>query len=346
MNICHVNLASGFSGGEQQSLLLIKQQILEGYTITVVARHDTPFASEIKKLDCKLVEAKHFVTQHLKSITVNIDLMHAHEGRAIYWAFIQSKLFNIPYIITRRIDNTLKNKLHSKLAYKTASALIGISNDVVNKIKLIHPESKVFKIPDSPIDYPKNQSEVTKIKDQFNGNFLVIQASNLISHKGHKTTLKAAEIFLKDKNENVHFAILGDGILRNELEEIKQLKQLTNVTFMGKQNTMGNWFEAADLLIHPSYSEGLGSVILEAMQANCPVIGTNVGGIPDIIKDQCSGQLIEAQNEQQLSDAIINIKNNDSLRENLIAGARKGLTEFNIVKTSQQYLKVYKNIVG
>ncbi len=45
---------------------------------------------------------------------------------------------------------------------------------------------------------------------------------------------------------------------------------------------MGDWFAAADLQVHPSYTEGLGSVILEGMGSGLPVIGTNAGGIPTL----------------------------------------------------------------
>ena len=341
MHICHVNLASGFSGGERQTLQLIKQQLKEGYQLTVIANPNSAFADEIKKLPCKLLLASHFFMQHKKSITDKCHLIHVHEGRAIYWAYLQSLLFTIPYIVTRRIDNPLKSKWLSNKAYEKASALVGLSNAIVEAINSRHSNATVQKIPSSPVVYPVNSQKLNDINNKFNNKFMVIQAANLLKHKGHQTSLEAARL-LQYNHPNIHFVLLGDGPEREALE--KQASGLVNVTFVGEQCDMGNWFAAADLLIHPSYSEGLGSVILEAMAAELPVIASNVGGIPDIIDDGKSGLLIEAGNSLQLAEAICQIESSLLLREHLLIGAKNKLSLFDISYTSKLYKDLYLSI--
>lgn len=341
MHICHVNLASGFSGGERQTLQLIKQQLKLGYQLTVVANPESPFADEIKKLPCKLVLASHFLMQHKKPITAECHLIHVHEGRAIYWAWLQSLLFAIPYMVTRRIDNPLKDKWLSRKAYENASFLVGLSNAITDAIKTRHPNAKIYKIPSSPVVYPVNKQLLSEIKNQFSNKFMVIQAANLLKHKGHLTTIEAARS-LQLTHPNIHFVLLGDGPERENLE--KQADGLTNITFAGKQSEMGNWFAAADLLIHPSYSEGLGSVILEAIQAGLPVIGSSVGGIPDIIDDGVSGLLIESGNEQALANAIVSIASDNELKNCLIIGGKEKLKQFDIAYTCSLYEALYKEI--
>lgn len=344
MHICHVNLASGFSGGERQTLQLITRQIKEGYQLTVVANPKSPFVTEIKKLNCRLVLTSHFLKQHKKSITADCDVIHVHEGRAIYWALIQSKRFNIPYIVTRRIDNPLKDKWLSNLAYSNAAALVGLSNEIVGKIKERHPEQVTYKIPSSPVNYSVEQDNVDTIWRRFANQFLVIQAANLLHHKGHETTLAAAKL-LQEMDSTIHIALLGDGPEREQLENLAKEYALNNVTFLGKQNRMGDWFAAADLLIHPSYSEGLGSVILEAMGAKLPVIGSNAGGIPDIIDDQESGLLVEAKDAQALANAIYQIATDKPLRNKLITGGQDKLAIFDIKYTTSLYKDVYQSII-
>jgi glycosyltransferase involved in cell wall biosynthesis len=345
MKICHVNLASGFSGGERQTLQLIKQQLREGYQLTVVANTKGPFAEEIRKLDCRLITTPHFLQQHKKSITQDCELIHVHEGRAIYWALIQSKLFKIPYIVTRRIDNPLKDKWLSKSAYNNASAIVGLSNEIVAKVKERHPCANLFKIPSSPVDYPVDQERVDAITRQFSNKFIVIQAANLLKHKGHDVTLKAAKQ-LKSTNENIQFVLLGDGPEREALEQYAQKNELTNVSFMGKQSSMGEWFAAADLLIHPSYTEGLGSVILEAIQGGLPVIGTEAGGIPDIIDHMQNGLLIPAGNADELAKAIALMATDKALRDQLQQGAQAKLAQFDIKQTSALYQSIYQSLSG
>ncbi|PKG38100.1 glycosyltransferase family 4 protein [Psychromonas sp. Urea-02u-13] len=343
MHICHVNLASGLSGGERQTLQLIKQQVKEGYRITVVANPKSPFFDEIKKLPVTLVLASHFTLAHKKSVTDNCDLVHVHEGRAIYWAWLQKALFNIPYIVTRRIDNPLKRKWLAVKAYSSASAVVGLSRAIVAEIQKSYPQITTYKIPSSPVSYLSDTSTVEQLKKRFSGKFKVIHAANLLKHKGHEVGIEAAKLLEKMAPE-IQLIFLGDGPQRESL--VKQAEGMSNVSFMGKQTNMGDWFTATDLLIHPSHSEGLGSVILEAMVAGLPVIGTNAGGIPDIIDDQQSGLLIEANDAKQLADAILAVYQQPELRKKLIAGGQVKLQQFDIVTTSISYREVYENVIN
>lgn len=341
MKICHVNLASGFSGGEQQTLQLIKQQVKLGYELTIVANPKSRFAKEVEQLGCTLILCKHFSQQHASSISKNCKLIHVHEGRAIYWALIQSTLFNIPYIVTRRIDNPLKDKFLSNLAYSRASALVGLSNEIIHQIKLRHKKAVTYKIPSSPVSYSIDKVRVDQIKSQFEGKFLVIQAANLLKHKGHDVTINAARD-LEKTTPNVHFILLGDGKERETLETMAQ--GLNNITFMGRQSNMGDWFNAADLLIHPSYTEGLGSVILEAINAGLPIIASNAGGIPDIIDGKNSGLLIEPGSHKQLAEHISTLYKDKSALNGLISGGQSVLPTFNIETTAQQYQSLYNEV--
>lgn len=342
-HICHINLASGYHGGENQTLQLIKQQIKMGYQLTVVANPSSPFFHKVSELPCRVVACKHYLLQHTKSVTQGCSLIHVHEGRAIYWAWLQNKLHNIPYIVTRRIDNPLKKKWLANQAYSNASALVGLSNMIASRIQAAYPNKMLEIIPSSPVTYPINEENVKLIKQQFAGQFLIIHAANMLKHKGFDVTLAAAKQ-LQEIGSPVHFALLGDGKERTTLEQ--QAKSLSNVTFMGKQSNMGDWFAAADLLIHPSYSEGLGSVILEAMGSGLPVIGTNAGGIPDIIEDNYSGLLIEPGDAHHLANSITKIRTDEQLREKLSTGRKQKLTTFQIEYTALRYQELYSRVAA
>jgi L-malate glycosyltransferase len=341
MKICHVNLASGYSGGENQTLQLIKQQLSEGYQLTVIANPKSPFADAAKALGCNVILASHYTRCHNAAITQDCRAIHVHEGRAIYWALIQHLLHNVPYIVTRRIDNPLKNRWLSNLAYKNAHTLVGISQEVVHQLSLRHPRATLAKIPSSPVSYPRSSSSIAAIRYRFANKFLIIQAAKLLKHKGHDVTLSAARI-LQQKQLPIHIALLGDG---KDMQEIKALAHgLENVSFEGKQSNMGDWFAAADVLIHPSYTEGLGSVILEAMQAGLPVIASNTGGIPDIICHDKNGLLVEPGNSKQLSDSIELMYCNESKRTRYIQASQHTLEHFDICYTSKLYSHLYNTV--
>ncbi|NUY55332.1 glycosyltransferase family 4 protein [Salinivibrio sp. EAGSL] len=342
MHICHVNLASGFSGGERQTLTLIKQQLAMGYRLTVVVNPKSPLADKIRALEqCQLVLCPHYTRRHERSITATCDLVHVHEGRAIYWALLQRLLHNVPYIVTRRIDNPLKKKWLSQLAYRKASALVGLSSEIIHQLEKHYPDAKLVKIPSSPVTYPVSQDKVEKIKAQFHRKFLVIHAANMYAHKGFNVTIEAARL-LANTSPNIQFCLLGDGKEREALA--LQAKGLSNVHFAGKQTNMGDWFAAADLLVHPSYSEGLGSVILEAMAAGLPVVATRAGGIPDIITHSISGRLIEVGEADQLASSITDIANDTTLRNRLIVGSLEQAKACDINQTVLTYQSLYQTI--
>ncbi|MDF2153938.1 glycosyltransferase family 4 protein [Vibrio sp. CAU 1672] len=342
MKICHVNLASGYHGGENQTLQLIKQQVKLGYDLTVVANPKSPFADAVRNLPVKLVLATHFTRGHAKSVTQDCALIHVHEGRAIYWALIQHLLYGMPYIVTRRIDNKLKKKWLANLAYSKASAVVGLSSEIVQRVQDAYPALTTYKIPSSPVSYQVNADAVQALKQRFAGQFLVIHAANMLKHKGFDVTIAAAKK-LAQHDEHIHICLLGDGPERQALET--QAAGLTNLTFAGKQSNMGDWFAAADLQIHPSYTEGLGSVILEGMAAGLPVIGTRAGGIPDIIEHNHNGLLVEPGNAQALADAILTVAQDETLRHRFIQHGQEKLKLFDISHTAQLYVDVYQKII-
>lgn len=342
MKICHVNLASGYHGGENQTLLLIKQQIAMGYDLTVVANPKSPFAKAIQELPCDLVLASHYFQAHQRATTQGCDVIHVHEGKAIYWAYLQSKFFSIPYIVTRRIDNPLKKKWLANIAYQHAYAAIGLSNQIVQRINEAYPSLTTYKIPSSPVKYPVNSEQIAQIHQQFKHHFLVIHAANMVKHKGFDVTIEAARR-LSHTHPEIQFALLGDGKERHNLEQLAC--HLTNVHFMGQQNAMGNWFAAANLQIHPSYTEGLGSVILEGMGSGLPVIASRTGGIPDIIEHKKNGLLIEPGDSAALADAIVHLASSREKRENLIHNGYEKLQQFKIDYTSILYADIYKKAI-
>lgn len=341
MHICHVNLASGYHGGENQTLTLIKHQIELGYSLTIVANPTSPFYTAVSQLSCKLVPSTHYLKEHSRSITDGCELIHVHEGRAIYWALIQSMLYKVPYIITRRIDNSLKKRFFANLAYSRASSIVGLSSEIVNEIKDKYPHKTVYKVASSPVSYDVNHRNLEKLKQRFENKFLVIHAANMVKHKAFDVSIKAMKL-LSESHTHIHLALLGDGKERDNLERIADGAK--NISFEGKQSNMGDWFAAAQLQIHPSHSEGLGSVILEGIKAGLPVIATNTGGIPDIITHGTSGLLIDTDDPIALANAIVKIEQSASLQTMLKTGGQEKIKIFDIGSAAKKYENIYEKV--
>lgn len=339
MNVCHVNLSRHFNGSGRQALHLIKQQLREGYTLTIIARHNSPFAQKVEKLPCRLIVTRNsFLKQSAK---LNCDVVHAHEDLAAQWAYMQNMRHDTPYIITRRLDKPLPSKYLLLKAYQKAHTLVGLSAKLVENLHTQFPKSTCIKIPSSPISYPVNQNKVDQIWSAHAHKTLILQASFLGKDKGFDTSIEAAKL-LEERGSAVHFLFLGNGPERENLQ--KQANNVSNVFFMSQQDDMGSWFASANMLIHPSRSEGLGAILLEAMAAGLPTIASNTGGIPDLIDDRKTGLLIAPRNAEALANAIEELVNDQTLRETIQSGAKERLSDFDISHTSALYTQLYQNI--
>ena len=80
---------------------------------------------------------------------------------------------------------------------------------------------------------------------------------------------------------------------------------LSNLTFTGFVDNVGDYLAAFDVFILPSNREGIGSILLDAMEQGLPVVASRVGGVPDIVHDRKNGLLIDPASPAQLRDAIL-----------------------------------------
>lgn len=130
--------------------------------------------------------------------------------------------------------------------------------------------------------------------------------------KGIDTILQAIAL-LKLRGIELMFVHIG-GLRSNTLEQQQyadSLKQMVvdldikdNVVWLGRRTDVQDILPMADIYVHPSRSEGLGSALLEASVAGLSLVGSIVGGIPEIIQHNVNGLLIKAEDTEQLADAI------------------------------------------
>ncbi len=146
------------------------------------------------------------------------------------------------------------------------------------------------------------------------------------------------------RSAQIQLVIAGNGMI----DEVKEM-----VCKLGLANCIkvGGWMTAterdellskSDVLVLPSYFEGMPMAILEAMSWSLPVLTTPVGGIPDLIVDHEHGLLIEPGNVQQLSQAIVELIQSPELRNRLGHNARKRMESNCPEKYSRQLIRIYQ----
>ena len=129
----------------------------------------------------------------------------------------------------------------------------------------------------------------------------LLYVGRLAPGKGLEFLIKSLS---KINNYDFSLTIIGDGIVKNDLLELTKIYGLSDkIIFKGHQNFSDgllNEYSSHDVLILPSFSEGLPQVIFEAMARGAIVVATKVGGIPGQIEDRVNGFLFNAGDESQL----------------------------------------------
>ncbi len=104
-------------------------------------------------------------------------------------------------------------------------------------------------------------------------------------------------------------------------------------------------FKISDIFILPSLSEGIPTVLLEAMLYSKPIVSTNITGVNEIIENGKSGILVPPANSKALEEAISKLLHEQRLREKLATNARKRAELFSINKIAKKYVELYRNLI-
>lgn len=149
-------------------------------------------------------------------------------------------------------------------------------------------------------------------------------------------------------SQNTHAILVGDGQDHRMLErKVRELGIKNRVHFVGYTNTPGDFMIDADIIVLPSRSEGMPNVALEAMALGKPVIGTVVGGIPEIVKNGNSGLLVSSEDAEELASAMLKVLNNKRLSKRLSQGGLVRIRDhFSIERRSEKVFSIYCKLLA
>ena len=159
------------------------------------------------------------------------------------------------------------------------------------------------------------------------GQPLVLFAGQIIERKGVADTLHAWHELREKWSAAASLVIVGDdlegkGAYRAKMEALAAELGLS-ARFVGFQKNVPTWLTAADIVLVPSHAEPLGNATLEAMAHARPVIGGDVGGIPEMVADGQTGLLVPPKSPRDLAAAIDRLLGDEPLRARLAAAARQ-----------------------
>jgi len=200
-----------------------------------------------------------------------------------------------------------------------------------------------------------SEEEIERVKEKYGmtGKTTVMFAGTITPRKGVETLIRAAYIIVNNlKRRDALFLFVGNLSIDKEFadkvkEYVSNRNLESNVKFTGfvSHKDLRVLYTACDIFVLPSFEEGFGMVLTEAMASGKPLIGTNVGGIPMQIVDDWNGFLIQPGNEKQLAEKTKYMMDNPADREKMGRNGRKlAEKKFDWSKIAENYLKVYDEI--
>jgi glycosyltransferase involved in cell wall biosynthesis len=363
MKILHVSTAYSWRGGEQQVAYLAIELQKKKIDQVVCCPSGSPLFNF-----CKLnhLQAAGFTSKGIAKINVarlinklcqehHMDLIHTHDAHAHTSAVMGAILFRnkIPVVVSRRVDFPVSSNPLSRLKYNhsVVKKIICVSNKIKEiTAKSISDKSKLSVV-HSGIDTEKFSSKSTYLvlHNELNleaETILIGNVSALAVHKDYYTFIDTAESILKI-NPQIHFVIIGDGPERNNIVNYIQKKNLGNhIHLTGFRKDIIEILPELSVFLMTSMTEGLGTTLLDALAAKVPVVATEAGGIPEIIRHEQTGLLAPVKDADKLSANVLRIIQGPALRNHLIKNGLELVQRFSKENTANATLQQYNEVLS
>ena len=266
------------------------------------------------------------------------DIIHAHwPFPHAYIALGAAKLFKIPLMLNFhgaellliRKKNWVKPLL--KFAISQAQAVFANSSFTAGKIKALRDVEIEWSPYGTTLETGTGNAEPHAI----NGKFKILFVGRHIERKGIRYLIEAAKYLPRDQFE---IRIVGVGDLTDELKKLASESATPNsaeIIFTGKLSpeALANEYKSANVFTLPAIvdskgdTEGLGVVLIEAMELGLPIVASNVGGIPDVVIDGETGILVPEKDPEALANAYKRLAAEPELVKHLLVGSQKRINE-------------------
>jgi glycosyltransferase involved in cell wall biosynthesis len=236
-----------------------------------------------------------------------------------------------------------------------ASHFVAVSNSVkeyVMKYGNIRDDriTVIYNGIDMEVWKKKPQSDRSAIRNSLglsDDDFVVVAAARLFPEKGFDHLIREFRIFSSNR-KNAKLVICGCGPSENNLKNlVKKLDLENRILFLGNIPYLREMFNAADCFALSSRKEGFGLAFVEAMASGLPVIGSNVGSIPELIRHEKDGLIFNIKISSDLAKMLDRIYSDKTFAAGLaVEGRKKALEQFDVTVTSRRNEELYGNLLG
>ena len=355
-------------GGMEEWIRLVGTGLARrGHEITISGRKDSEFLRRVSQnnsvmnllpLDISgdfnpftIGSIKSFIkNKEIECVIVNFTKDIRLGGLAARWEGSSKVIWSVGLDITK---NSLSHKL---LTPKLIDGVLTPSEALKKQItKLGYIKPELVKV--IPIGIPEVKGNVDdiavrkKIIDKYKlpeDSIVAVTSGRLVDQKGHIYLVEAAVEIVKQYPQ-LRFLLLGDGPNRLMLEKrISELNLNKHFILTGMLDSLDNELAAADIMIHPSIEEPYGIAILEGMRAGLPIVASEVGGIPEVVVNHQTAELVPSKNPSDLAETVIELLSD---KEKMKAMGEAGQTRWrsllnlsNMIDSIETYLAQFSKV--
>lgn len=272
------------------------------------------------------------------------NVIHVHHASNLSWiANFVKTAFQIHYIVTSHntdIVNAILDKRYIALtqdALNRADIVTAVSKNTRERLLKVFGQGRVSlarktRVVPCGVDTRRfpSRGDTSMVDKKYQ-----LQGKRVVLYSGKITAIKGVDIFLRaaQRVKDAQFVVMGDGEEISAMRKLVSEKGINNVTFTGyfganERDLLAALYRRADVLAVPStVSEGIPLAALEAMSSGTPVVASNIGGIPTVVKNGKNGILVKPKSISALVEGIRKLLDNHKLSEKFARKAREDAHE-------------------
>jgi glycosyltransferase involved in cell wall biosynthesis len=276
LRVMHVDTATQWRGGQVQLLHLVRGMVARGHEVLVGCVRGAPLWSRLEGVGAQrlVLPAGRSLRGAVAAARQRVDLVAAHTSHAHTVCLGLALVPRAPPLVVHRRVDFLPS---GGWKYRQPAAIIAVSHAVaralgtagVTGVTVVHSGVVPPAVTTAATDAPT-----------------VLAVGALVAHKGHDVLARAAAML-----PGVDIGVVGEGSVRP-----------TGMRLLGWRDDVPALLAGAQVFVHPSIQEGLGTAAIEAMMAGLPVVVTDAGGLPEVVGEH--GICVPAGDAEALADGI------------------------------------------
>ena len=356
MRVLFANSIQMFAGAEVWFLTIARALRERGHDVALVCRPHTELETRAQEAGIPVFGLRfgadigplsvYRAARILQRLTP--DVVITNQDKELRTFGLASRLTGTARVVHRRaIDHPLKDNLRYRLTYTWLARRV-VANSRATRETLLssapwlraeHVAVIYNGIDPQPFLGPPRR----KLRDEWgvrDGEKLVGFVGQLDERKGIADLLRAYEILRKKARARLVF--VGKGPLGTEIR-----RRAPQAILAGFRKDIPEVMKSLDVLVLPSYWEGFGIVLIEAMAAGRPVVATNVSSIPEIVVDGDTGLLVPVGKPDALAEALFRVLVDSALAKRLgETGRKRVLEQFTVDRMTDEWERLLREVVG